>query len=976
VFPAGRRHALAKLDLGEGSALYVGSDGLRELVKADGPPLDAPTPALLDFGGILKTKDAKFAFVTFEGDVHLGADPLGVLEPHKGPLSIAGARAEQKMRCGIGDYALCRVQESHGRFPWITTGRAAILGVTDDGRVLRTVDYGASWHEVAYAGPKKPYGRPASIELDPQGNGLLLHFPQRVYVTHDDGATWSELPSPGIGAWQIARDGADRLWLGGWDEKARLEGASLKVNHTEDLAPIAPPSRGLSEEKDGSTRKNAFTIFTGDRTVELAELVRKGKVREVEIRSAPLGGEPSHPVAHKALVGRSGMSRLVAGFGAEVVYLREDDGDPTAPTTTVLRSTDYGATWREERKLEGAGLMVAVGVHVAVGPGGWTFVTALCADRSPRQRNCAHYQVRPAGASAFEDMQFDEEFLPFAFTFDLEHDRVYALGVHDSIAYVYESPLSLNHFTRLEFVKLRPHVETVITVDSEGTLRMLAPEDNKGVWALYRRKASGEALPVLYVPLPRPEGALAFAGSRGLMLPGREHGWETADGGETWTRVDATAVQHLTCSDAGCVDGEGAERIGWDLPAVHGETVTASPEPPTPDAAPRPSAAPPAIRPIELVCKPAGRPGTIEEWPMLTEIVDSGSSDARWAVFHRNPDGKRSVVFGAQNQVREALLLAPTPKVKPGPGKATTSFNETEDRFDDGFVAARFRRTTDADGKVEPANLELAWWSTKTMQAHHYELKKAAHAHPHASSGTPRIVDGGLLFEISGGTEVFFVHDDGKVETLSIPSGTSVRNAERVGTEWLLAERNDGNIRLYRSKDGKAWTRTGWGLDTGGIALLGMIDDKPTVNLSRAGFPSLLFAVGSTPANDPPAPVVVDPKPIAVACDAHASSRREKSNMASGERLLVRVEMKDAGLHASTFTALERVTHTSATGAICTSAYILGGRDANNTESQTAFVYPTKKGHSGWWFPSAPDPHNASKRVTLATPLTCEPASQ
>jgi hypothetical protein len=516
VFPEGRRRALAKLDLGDDGALYVGSDGLRELVKGDGPPALAPTPAPLDFGGILKTKDATFAFVTFESDVYIGRDPLGVLEAHEGPLSLAaGARAEYKMRCGIGGYADCFVQQSKGRFPWITTGRVAILGVTDDGRLLRTTDYGGSWHEVAYAGSKKPFGRPRSVELDPQGHGLLLHFPQRVYITHDDGATWSELASPSIGAWKIVRDGADRLWLGGWDDKARLEGATLKVNNAEEIVPIAPRSHGSDEAKDGSTRKNARTIFTGDRTVELAELVRKGKVREVETRSAPLGEKSADPVANAVLVGRSGMSRLVAGFGAEVVYLREDDIDPTAATTTVLRSTDSGATWRVEQKLEGAEVMDSNGVDVAVGPGGWTFVTALCGRASPEGRKCAHRQVRPAGASTFEDMQFDEEFTPVAFTFDKAHDRAIALGVYRDVKYVYESRLSLNRFTRLDFVALPPHAESVITVDGEGTLRVLTHEDFNGVWALHRRKASGEALPVLYVPLPLPrEGALAFAGSR------------------------------------------------------------------------------------------------------------------------------------------------------------------------------------------------------------------------------------------------------------------------------------------------------------------------------------------------------------------------------------------------------------------------------------------------------------------------------
>jgi Bacterial regulatory proteins, luxR family len=62
-----------------------------------------------------------------------------------------------------------------------------------------------------------PLRRPRDVELDNDGNGLLLHFPQRLFVTHDDGASWAPIASPGIGARNLLRDSADRFFLEGPD---------------------------------------------------------------------------------------------------------------------------------------------------------------------------------------------------------------------------------------------------------------------------------------------------------------------------------------------------------------------------------------------------------------------------------------------------------------------------------------------------------------------------------------------------------------------------------------------------------------------------------------------------------------------------------------------------------------------------------------------------------------------------------------
>jgi hypothetical protein len=968
VFPEGRRRLTAKLDLGGAGTLYVGRNGIRRLVKGAEPPVDAPTLALRDMIGVLRSDKGQILLVTAEGDVLTAADPLGPLEAlHPGPLGgKPGASADAE------------------RFAWSTTGRAAILGLTQDGRLLRSADYGATWQESAYGGSGKRYGHPASVELDGQGNGLLLHFPQRLFVTHDDGATWTHLPSPGIGATEIRRDGEDRIWLIGRYERARLEGSALKVTADAPAPLVTPPPPGPKTPdapKDPNQRRNARTLLSGDHTVELAEIYRHGKVREVEVSSARLGDKPDKPSLHPELVGASGLSRHVAGYDAALVYLREDDDvDPSAPTTTVFRSSDYGVTFREDVKLKGAEPIERTGVDVAAGPDGWTFVTALCPRYSPEGRTCAHRQVRPAGASAFEDMQFDEELTPVAFAFDREHDRVYALGIHNGTKHLYESPLTQNRFSRTHVLDVPASTSASLTVDPQGTVRVLAFEGHGRGWVLHRRPFGGEALPLLYVPLGN--GALALARSRGLLFAAHEIGWETHDGGESWTRTAGVSASWMTCTEtAGCLDDDGTERVGWDHEAALGDApraddrVTASPEPPKQSGA-MPPAAEPASPPVDAVCKLSGPVATVTSVPG-SEMVDSLSADVRWASFKRDADGKASVVFGSKSQVKDTQLLPAAPKVKAAPDKPAPMILSADRVLNDGVVAARYRQASDAGGHRQPLEIDLAWWSAATGRSHHQTLHKVPpfYVSTWSFTGTPQIVDGGLLYQPPYAQEVYFVHDDGKVETLSIPGGASVRNAERIGKGWLLADAYNGNVQLLWSNEGgKEWSHRDWRLDGGGTALMALIDGKATVSFARGSLPSALFVAGPSPENDPPAPVVIDPATIDGRCDAHAATLRATSYIPSAERLLrARVEVAKDGPPAGRLSVSQRVTHSTSAGAICTSAFVLNGPDPRTYETQTAFLYPEAKGWSGWWFHRAPDPKDATKKVTLASPLSCEP---
>ncbi len=109
----------------------------------------------------------------------------------------------------------------------VTAGRAAILGIAG-GTLVRSSDWGATWRPVDYAGGKKLFGAASSVALDGKGNGVLVHLPQRLYVTHDDGATWAPIAAPRYGAVRALRDGADRIFVTGYhDMRATLAGDAL-----------------------------------------------------------------------------------------------------------------------------------------------------------------------------------------------------------------------------------------------------------------------------------------------------------------------------------------------------------------------------------------------------------------------------------------------------------------------------------------------------------------------------------------------------------------------------------------------------------------------------------------------------------------------------------------------------------------------------------------------------------------------------
>ncbi len=980
VFSRPERGFVAKLDMGDEGTLYVGRNGRRTIVKTGAEPTDATTLSYENLVGVVRDDKGQFSFVADDGDIYTSPTALGPLDTVKeGPLGDA---------------------PNAGRLSSITTGKTAVMGIAPDGRVLRTADGGASWKPVDYAGASKPYGKVGTLALDGKGNGLLLHFPQKLYVTHDDGATWAPVASPGIGAKRVYRDGKGRVFLDGVQSKrAKLDGNSVSVT-TESPEPILKGALPGAAPLDD--RADVLTILSGERVVEF--VLRTEESKEIEVSSAKIGDKLGAPVKVPELYSDRGLAVLVAGYGSEIVYLRAD-GEEEGDSTTIFRSKDYGATWVKDGTIDGTSSRSADGAELTVGPKGWTFVTSLCQSHDDdddgyhgddedgdddegegygyrpedsEDNSCGHRQIKPAGAKAFEDLAFVEEFSPQSFAFDEAHDRVYAIGKHQDRLHVYESPLSMNKFTRSKMLDIDSDVDVAMSVDEKGVLRVFERDNGHDQWIVHRRGADAKDMPTVYVPAP--SGTMSFAGPRGLLFGGHEKGYETADGGETWMRVATNGfAQGITCSPAGCLNG-GAARVGWDIPVIQNpEKITAQA---TPQPTPAPHGAPPVATPtlglprLALTCKSSGAVARVSQTP-YTDMVDTRSGDVRWGFVKHDPDGKTTLVLGTKTGTREVALQGPAPKDPPAPAKPPAPGTKPppppperrsgQTTLQDGIVFARYAFQTKTGAGLNPVDVELTWYSAITGKVVKKTMPqmKPFRVSRYGFSGTAQIVDGGLLFRGSDDDAMNFIHDDGKVEPIALPPSMSVRNAAHVGKRWILQDSEVGNAIVNVSDDGKTWSTKAWGLDASAMPSLSLFGDKGMLGIQRGYFPVTLFGVDMPLPDEPPAAIPVDSNAADAICDAKAGRNRYQVTTYAADKRTLKLDMGTAK-DWSPLLGYTRIMHATAAGKLCTSAYTATGSD------QTAFIYPEpNNAFSGWRFRRAPDPKDKTKMVTEAEPISC-----
>jgi len=938
----------AKLDLGDGRTLYVGEHGRRELGKP-GELSHATTLALESLAGVLRD-GKRFVFVATDGDVYVSSEPLGALERVGKPRSEADALTS------------------------VTTGRAALVGIAANGTLMRSADYGATWATIDYSHGSKLVGGAAAVALDSKGNGILVHLPQRLFVTHDDGASWAPLASPPSGAVSAARDGADHVFVSGYQgHDVVLDGDKL-VATKDRPTPIYTAASEVPDNEPPAAR----TILTGERAVQIALRARGTEKPSVDVRSTRFG-EPftqdwtSHPELVPNGPWNETMSRRIAASKGELVYLHTADpnddttSDDVKPiTTTVLRSKDYGATWDKEDVFQGTFNANDEGLDVAIGSRGWMYVGPLCSGQV--SRDCKPAKVRPAGKQAFEDLvPAAEPFAPIAFVTDEPRNKVYILAAHDGRKVVYELPLDGAKLARTTMLNALPTTDVAITVDGSGTLRTFERSDWK-YWTVRKRNAKGEMQEPTFVPI---SGTLALVGPRGLSIS--EHdGWETNNGGDTWTRVPTNgATKKLMCGEAGCLLDD-AQRIGWDLPALASPDVIRAQAKAPDEKAEKAVQTPPKTVPIKVACKESGA-----TTPLGNVDWMDGSTLARWAQLELDTNFSHAVslVWGSRDAVHHVSLMPPTTKAAAGD---RTQVRTAQEERDNGMIAARYRFGPRTNAGYSQVNVELAWWSAVTGQVHRSVLPhvKPFRVSRYQFSGTARMVDGsaaggtshapsdgGLVFRGEDSDVIYFIHDDGKVENLASPD-IPFDDVWHSGKRWLVADSNGAMVTLADSEDGgKTWTQRSWGIarTRPTIRLEGMLDSMNGSPVVHAR--DWLFEVTSPLKDDPPVPIVIASGANDARCEGSPiGALRHIDRIDDGAAPPVSVEISHAKGAPEVLEAFTRVQHNTMSGALCSSVYALHEHDAGWGDAPEAYLYPEKGGGwSGW-----------ERRQSVVVPLTCK----
>jgi hypothetical protein len=464
---------------------------------------------------------------------------------------------------------------------------------------------------------------------------------------------------------------------------------------------------------------------------------------------------------------------------------------------------------------------------------------------------------------------------------------------------------------------------------------------------------------------------MVFAGARGVLFTGESYGWETADAGVTWVRVaangagDASAWDPdvaMRCSEAGCAVGE-AQRVGWDLPGhdqpapenvVTATTTVPEEKDDTPREPPRITTAPP---PLSLTCKIAG-PGTlVPNQPAFDNINEK--TDIRWVEVQEDKDGARTLLIGGRASIRRVKLFD---------AAATTKGIERQTAWrmlNDGVVAARYTsKSQTPGGSPSPVDVELAAFALATGRLQRVSIPKldSFRVASYGFSGDVQLVTGGVLYQSTDRAPLYFAHDGGGLEQMSLPPHTTLGSAQHVDNAWLLFNTDSAAMAEVRwsTDKGATWQTRAWALsDIPSRTSLIRAGDRPMISslmLEMGG----LFPVAIPAVEELPVPFANNwSTPMDTVCDPHAPYGQTFNLPVYGSTVHTTLDMGDKKPPRS-LELQRRLAEVTMAGAFCTNGFVL------HNDQQGAIVYHDGKGYSGWSF-RTPE-HDKGK---LAEPISC-----
>ncbi len=833
-----RWRTLASIDLDSGSKLNAGEGGERWIESVAGANEGAETLAPERIVGIQHDVGGVFRFVGASGAVYIAHEPLGALS--RGSAPVAGARQ-------------------------VAVGKTAIVVVDGKGEIERSIDGGRTWNKV-----ELPSKEGVVVDIAMLGDkGILVTAPQRFWGTKDDGLTWSLAKSPGVGVQSVvARDGA--LWVDGVEESMRFDPAwgTFQLGTAAHATTRSPRNSKYQPQTisridgrraiqvSGNGNERVWSLAVGDGGV----FNKPRRVEELdgcEMVDAAIRGEDVVFACDARGSVTGGIDKdATGGVQARYAYGKNNlltDGGTLGWITRIVRSSDFGRTFREDTVVEG-GLPQHGDAALAIGAEDFVYLGRRC---GPGYNSaCLSARVRASKSAGFSDVGEQDDTNVSGgharFASSGSQSSVYSLGMRDGEAFLYRwksgnaSPEAIGRVAGSI-----DYASATMTVDDDGMVRGFVRSGKEAFMFTYK-DGGAIATTTLQVPVMH----AAFAGIHGYGVSNGattdEKAYESMDGGKTWGLATSPAyvASIEACSTFGCVTDRGV-RWGWDAPtnaSADGGSAIAENKPQY-------------QKPLRCSAKDRWIEVGGGNIPNVT-YVDHGAN--RWVLPTRDKDGKIALAIskrGDPTTKTTSVALMGTPPPAPKFGAGTTVHVQP-----DGVVAARYSyaRERKGPGRYNPVDAQLAWYRDTTGKVSRASVNKGAafRVNKDPQGGYDRdaqttygvipvvlsLTAKGLYFrsaayaEDDSGNEpkpipIQLLHDDGKSEKLKMPegindvTGTSIMTAID-GTTELFA-RNPESFSATNFSDGKKFIYS---------VLGGLGDDDGVVDLVTLGGKSMFAA--------------------------------------------------------------------------------------------------------------------------------------
>lgn len=870
LLPSGGVTADARLVVEGVGTVFVGRSGDRWLEKKGSGLVAAETLIPEPVRGLVRDESGRFAFVGSSGTVFLTKEPLGPV--------VETRAAKAKLRS-------------------VSVGKRAIVAVSGAG-LLRSADFGSTWTPVTLPKITGVLSQVAMLGSE----GLALAAPQQVLASVDDGATFQAVATPGVGARRVVADANGDLILEGLTASAVLRTSPLRLEKV-----MRAPNAGwdLPVTETHGVLLGADAVFSGaaaivgDRYIEAVQdqdMTDRWRIAVTQLGKNPVLKQPGEfEHCDRVFLTGSGTTILAACVNpVNNPSSPKPKWGPGGPNMNLqarfLKSGDGGATWKDDGTVSTSDREKLMWLS----PEGLLLIDGAC-KRTRSEYECADSPpvVRPAGAKTFAKAVSAQgsRFEKVAFS---PNGRAFALGVDASArAALYVSTNGGRDFARKGLPPVQDDKGNAVSANGGGAIGV----DESGVYIVVRSDtgrliryvgaADGTNLQPKLIDADLE--SFDLFGRRGFAVETSGQGFETADGGATWKKVAAPTVtasgspeRLVACGEYGCVLGDRATRVGWDLPLGSATANEA-----------KPVSVKKTIGRAPIKCTGEG------EWKPLLNVASGSTANAdlggatKWTLAKRDPaKGGLSAVIGTIGakgaESKEVTLLGPSQ-----PDSAGIAVMQVE-----GVAALRysFKRDKSAAPPVPPppmkggkypypavpysktpaitpkqvVDVEVAWYVAATGKVHKGIIKAAGAIDPAKDVSDlrelPSIARTSLLSIAANGIHVrpfqsagadaplYFVSTTGKVEKLVWPEVPSkdVRgkplslrlDAARVGGRSVVFGDTNGGLQMFlawANPAGNTWESRSWGLwpelEDSRDAFLRFIDsgDKPIVAVIAPG---------------------------------------------------------------------------------------------------------------------------------------------